>query len=201
MGSLWNFLKSILGPVLVLFLLYLLARYGVPAVVTYFASLGTLGWFLNGLLALAILGLIIVFLILIFEKGKIGSGACALVTYTAKPDRCVKVSCASPCLTVTGPYPSFMGSWAASTQDIACFCPPTGGALSGWPPSIQKLFDQATGFKNQSELEREIEKILGEEGIEPGKIDELLKILEKISKGQQLTSEEQEELKKIGKKP
>jgi hypothetical protein len=40
-----------------------------------------------------------------------------------------------------------------------------------------------------------------EDGIEPGEIDKLYKILEKMTKGQELTSEEQEELKKIGKKP
>lgn len=198
MQDIWEYLKKILGPALIVLLVYLAWRYGPAIVLALFPKLAPLGPYAQWI---AIAVLVVIFLFFILDKGKIGSGPCALKTYWGWPDKCVSVSCTTGCISIKGPWPKAMGTWTPLTQDIACYCPPTGSGIGGWPPDVQKALDKAMLYHDQSKLMRELERIFGDEGIEPGDGDRLLKILEKIVRGEELTPEEQAELKKISKKP
>lgn len=192
--ALGDFLKKMLGPAIAALVIGLFIKYVLPILIEKFTEAVVATW---GFWILVIV-LAVFFIAWILDKGKLGIGGCALQSHYLRPDKCVNVSCPKPCLAVTGPYPSWMGSYAFGTQDIACICPTvlTGG-LGALPPHLQNLLNQALAISNEAELRQVILEVLMHEGIGSDKLDRLLELLQKLRRGEQLTPDEMDEIRKI----
>jgi hypothetical protein len=70
-------------------------------------------------------------------------------------------------------------------------------SIAAVAPWLQKWLDTALSAKEQSELDREIERLIAGAGIEAEGLDRLMEILRKYKIGEPLTKEEREEIEKI----
>jgi len=189
-----NFLRRVFVFLLAALLIGLFVRFILPLLIAKFttATVFTVLFFLLLIL------IIIIVIILIRDTGKVGLGGCALQTFSLKPDRCVNVSCPKTCISMKGPYPSWLRSFAPGTQDVGCICPTVlSGGLSGLPPDLQRLLNQALAIRDEAELRNLILQVLMREGINSDNLDRLLELLKKLQMGGQLTPEEIDELQRI----
>ena len=191
-----RFFRRIAGGAILALLIALILKFLLPWLIKYLFGAAAVT---TGMFIVALVIVIVFILIAIFDSGALSSGACSLRSYWFKPDECVKTTCPTTCISLWGPYPKAMGTWAPFKQAIGCICPASLSPLfSGMGPLLQALLDQALGLKTQSEIQRAIEKAIQEDGGDSEKARILIKLLEKMQRGEKLTPDDIHELERLG---